>query len=89
MLVNDSSNKLSSFRSAIRQYRNNESSAKDMLDTVYHVLDQDVDATTGVLREVAGLFEGEGEKDKRSAILEALNGFRIQVSSLRLTFCQS
>lgn len=83
MLVNDSSNKLQSFRAAIRQYRNNESSAKDMLDTVFHVLDQDVDATVGVVREVAGLFEGDGEKDKRSAILEALNGFRVQVGSVQ------
>jgi hypothetical protein len=80
MLVNDSSNKLDSFRSAVRQYRNNESSAKDLVDTVFHVLDEDVDATTGVLREVAGLFESESEKDKQSAVLEAVNGFRIRVS---------
>lgn len=80
MLVNDSSNKLDSFRSAVRQYRNNESSAKDLVDTVFHVLDEDVDATTGVLREVAGLFENDSEKDKQSAVLEAVNGFRIRVS---------
>ena len=52
-----------------------------MVDTIYNVLDQDVDATTGVVREIASLFESEGDKDKRGAVLEALNGFRIEVIS--------
>jgi len=80
MLVNDSNVKLQSFRSAVRQFRNNESGAKDMLDTVFNVLDRDVDATTGVLREIAGLFDGDSEKDKQRSVLEALNGFRVEVS---------
>jgi hypothetical protein len=84
MLVNDSSTKLQSFRAAVRQYRNNESGARDMVDTIYNVLDQDVDATTGVVREIASLFESEGDKDKRGAVLEALNGFRIEVNTLSL-----
>ncbi|KAL1405818.1 hypothetical protein Q8F55_007496 [Vanrija albida] len=78
MLVNDSQTKMASFRSAIRQYKNNESGVKDMLDTVYHVLDEDADSTAGVLREVANLFNGDGEKDKQKAILEAVNAFRVQ-----------
>lgn len=80
MLVNDSSVKLQSFRSAVRQFRSNESGAKDMLDTVFNVLDRDVDATTGVMREIAGLFDGEGDRDKQRSVLEALNGFRVEVS---------
>lgn len=80
MLVNDSNVKLQSFRSAVRQFRNNESGAKDMLDTVFNVLDRDVDPTTGVLREIAGLFDGDSEKDKQRSVLEALNGFRVEVS---------
>ena len=55
-----------------------------MVDTIYNVLDQDVDATTGVVREIASLFESEGDKDKRGAVLEALNGFRIEVNTLSL-----
>ena len=78
-MVNGSENKLSSFRSAVRQYRNNESGAKDMLDTIYHVLDSDADATYGVLKEIANLFDGESEGDKQKAVLEALNAFRVQV----------
>ena len=84
MLVNDSSTKLSSFRSAVRQFRSNESGAKDMIDTIFHVLDRDVDATTGVVREIAELFDGDGERDKQKSVLEALNGFRVEVCLLSL-----
>lgn len=52
-----------------------------MIDTVYNVLDRDVEATVGVMRDVAGLFEGPGEGDKGRNLLEALNGFRVEVSS--------
>jgi hypothetical protein len=75
--VQGSDNKLSSFRSAVRQFKHNESSAKDMIDTIYNVLDQDTESTVGVLREVAGLFEDE---EKSRTVLEAVNAFRITVS---------
>ncbi|ORX38336.1 hypothetical protein BD324DRAFT_578052 [Kockovaella imperatae] len=78
MLVNESTVKLSSFRSAVRQFRNNESTANDMVDTIFHVLDRDVDATSSVVREVAGLFDGPEEQEKQSAILESLNAFRVK-----------
>ena len=51
-----------------------------MIDTVYNVLDRDADSTMGIVREIAGLFDREGEKDKQVAVLEALNGFRVEVS---------
>lgn len=78
MLVGESPTKLASFRSAVRQFKNNESSAKDMVDTLFHVLDQDRESTTGVGREVANLFDSEGDKEKQQAILAALNAFRIE-----------
>lgn len=78
MLVGDSPTKLASFRSAVRQFKNNESSAKDMIDTLFYVLDQDREATAGVGREIANLFDSEGDKEKQQAILAAVNAFRIQ-----------
>ncbi|BEI87477.1 uncharacterized protein CcaverHIS019_0101950 [Cutaneotrichosporon cavernicola] len=78
MLVGDSPTKLASFRSAVRQFKNNESSAKDMIDTLFYVLDQDREATGGVGREIANLFDSEGEKEKQQAILTAVNVFRVQ-----------
>lgn len=81
LLVQGNDNKLSSFRSAVRQFKNNESSAKDMIDTIFNVLDRDVESTVGVLREVAGLFDDD---EKSRAVLEAVNGFRIEVSHIPL-----
>ncbi|ORY35728.1 hypothetical protein BCR39DRAFT_511754 [Naematelia encephala] len=78
MLVSDSQIKLSSFRSAIRQFKTNESGAKDMIDTVFHVLDRDVEATTSVVREIGNLLGSDGEGDKQKSVLEALNGFRVE-----------
>ncbi|WVQ95123.1 hypothetical protein IAU59_002217 [Kwoniella sp. CBS 9459] len=77
-LVNDSEIKLNAFRSAVRGFKNNESSAKDMLDTIYHVLDRDPEVTVTITRELGGLFSGEGQGDKERAILEALNAFRVE-----------
>lgn len=78
MLVGDSPTKLASFRSAVRQFKNNESGAKDMVDTLFYVLDQDREATAGVGREIANLFDSQGDKEKQQAVLAAVNTFRIQ-----------
>jgi hypothetical protein len=78
MLVGDSPTKLASFRSAVRQFKNNESTAKDMVDTLFYVLEQDREATAGVGREIANLFDSEGDREKQQAILAAVNAFRIQ-----------
>lgn len=78
MLTHDSHTKLSVFTASIRQFRNNESSARDLVDTVYNVLDRDVDATAGVLREVASIFALSEDTDKERAVLEAVNAFRLQ-----------
>lgn len=80
MLVSDNQNKVNSFRSATRQYMVNESSAKDLIDTVYHVLDQDREATVGILRDLVGLLDGPSDQDKGRVLLENLNGFKIEVS---------
>ena len=78
MLVGESSTKLSSFRSAVRQFKNNESSANGMIDTIFNVLDRDIDAAVGVVRELANLFGAENDGDKKKAVLEAINGFRVE-----------
>ena len=87
ILVADSPVKLSSFRSAVRQFYNNECGAKDMIDTVFNVLDRDADATMGVVREIGGLFDGEGEKDKLKTVLAALNGFHREVDLFQQSMC--
>lgn len=77
-IVNHSENKLSSFRSAVRQFRNNESGPKDMIDTIFNVFDRDADSTGGVVKEIANLFKDDQEKMQH--VLAALNAFKIEVS---------
>ncbi|KAK4689158.1 hypothetical protein P7C73_g938, partial [Tremellales sp. Uapishka_1] len=75
LIVSDSTTKLSSFRSAVRQFRNNESGVRDMIDTLFNVFDRDVDATVAIVKEIAELFQGD---EKKVAVLEAINAFRIE-----------
>lgn len=79
-MVNDNENRMSSFQSAIRSFKHTESTAKDMIDTIYNVLDRDAQATSSIVREIGSIFEEDAEKDKAKAILEAINGFRAEVS---------
>lgn len=83
-MVSDSTNKMTSFSAAIRAFKNTESTAKGMIDTIYNVLDQDSQATVSVVREIGQIFEEDGLKDKAKDILEAINGFRAQVSTTPL-----
>jgi hypothetical protein len=80
-MVNDSENKMTSFRAAIRAFKNTESTAKGMIDTIYNVLDQDAPGTVNVVKQIGQIFEEDGNMDKAKDILEAINGFRAQVSA--------
>lgn len=79
-MVNDSNTKMSSFRAAIRAFKMTESTAQNMIDTIYNVLDRDAQATISVIKEIGQIFEEDGDRDKAMNILEAMNGFRAQVS---------
>lgn len=80
MMVHDSDTKMTSFRSAIRAFKMTESTAQNMIDTIYNVLDRDNQATISVVKHVGQIFEEDGDRDKARNILEAINGFRAQVS---------
>ncbi|KAL7422362.1 hypothetical protein Q5752_003008 [Cryptotrichosporon argae] len=77
-LVDHSALKLASFRSAVRSFKVGEAGARDMVDQIFHVLDQDGESTASITRELATLFGADGEKDREAAVLEALNGWRAQ-----------
>jgi hypothetical protein len=51
-----------------------------MIDTIYNVLDRDAQATISITKEIGQIFEEDGDRDKARNILEAMNGFRAQVS---------
>jgi hypothetical protein len=81
-MVEYSETKLSSFRHAIRSYKHNEAPARDLVDTVYSVLNRDTEDTYKVVRRIADTMKEDD--DKVQGILTALNSFRIDVSLRRV-----
>ena len=90
-MVEYSETKLSSFRHAIRLYKNNEAPARDLVDTVYSVLNRDTEDTYRVVRRIADTMRGDD--DKVQGILAALQSFKVDVSvmveEVQLDHCES
>lgn len=61
----------------MRGYRANESSARDLISTVWNVLDNNLDDTASIVNGVVDLLE---EEEKKRDLLTAWNGFKIEVS---------
>nr|ODN94469.1 cytoplasmic protein [Cryptococcus depauperatus CBS 7855] len=78
ILTGDNQNKLSSFRSAVRSFKIHESSARDMVDSIFNVFDRDLDVTVGIVREISKLFNDEGNQEQEKEILEAVNALRAE-----------
>ncbi|ELU44184.1 cytoplasmic protein [Rhizoctonia solani AG-1 IA] len=69
-----STNGATAIRGAIRSYKSNESSAKDMLTTIRTVLDDNMNAMSTLVNGLVPLFDEE----KRGDILNAWNGMKIE-----------
>lgn len=65
----------------MRGFRASESSARDLISTVWTVLDQNVDDTASIINAVVDILE---EDDKKKDLLSAWNGFKIEVCIARL-----
>ncbi|KAG6370057.1 hypothetical protein JVT61DRAFT_12459 [Boletus reticuloceps] len=63
-------------KAAMRGYRVNELSARDLISTVWNVLDHDLDDTASIINGVVDLLE---EEEKKRDLLAAWNGFKIEV----------
>lgn len=50
-----------------------------MLDTIFIVLDKDLDRMAGVVNRIVDTFKGEADKEKHHEILETWNGIKIEV----------
>ncbi|KAF9220168.1 hypothetical protein BS17DRAFT_715431 [Gyrodon lividus] len=60
---------------AIRGYRANESSARDLISTVWNVLDNNLDDTASIINGVVDFLE---EEEKKRGLLASWNGFKIE-----------
>ena len=75
-LTGDSANAMAAIRSAVRSYRASEAPAKDLVNTFFNVLNQQLDST-GIL--VNGLVEIFDDEDKKQGLLQAWNSFKVEV----------
>lgn len=66
-------------KASIRGFRTSESSARDLISTVWNILDQVLDDTAGVVNAIVDFIE---EDEKKRELLSSWNGFKIEVIHL-------
>lgn len=64
-------------KAAVRSYRANESAARDLISTIWTISDHNLEGTAGVVNALVDFIE---EEDKKKDLLQAWNGFKIEVS---------
>jgi E3 ubiquitin-protein ligase ZNF598 len=69
-------NAVAAVKLSLRSYTASEMGARDLISTVWNILDQDLDNTASVINIIIDLVEDE---DKSSSLLSAWNGFKIEV----------
>ncbi|KAF5364596.1 hypothetical protein D9758_005587 [Tetrapyrgos nigripes] len=62
-------------KAAIRGYRSSESSAKDLISTVWNVLDRQLDQTASIINAFVDLLDDE---DKKKDLLSSWNSFEVE-----------
>ncbi|KAI5985418.1 hypothetical protein EDC04DRAFT_1583940 [Pisolithus marmoratus] len=62
-------------KAALRGYRTNESSARDLISTVWNILGNDLDGTASIVNGIVDLLDEEG---KKADLLASWNGFKIE-----------
>ncbi|KAG1827422.1 uncharacterized protein BJ212DRAFT_1312222 [Suillus subaureus] len=62
-------------KAAVRGFRLNESTARDLISTIWNVLDRNLDDTAGIVNAIVDLFD---EEEKKSNLLSSWNGFKIE-----------
>lgn len=61
---------------SLRSYRNSESTARDLISSIWNVVDQNVDTSATFVNMIVDLLD---EEDKKKDLLSAWNGFKIEV----------
>ncbi|KAI0063455.1 hypothetical protein BV25DRAFT_430668 [Artomyces pyxidatus] len=68
-------NAVAAVKLSLRSYNSAESGARDLISTIWNILDRDLDNTASVVNLIIDLLEDE---DKKSSLLAAWNGFKIE-----------
>ncbi|KAI0080534.1 hypothetical protein K474DRAFT_1637363 [Panus rudis PR-1116 ss-1] len=62
-------------KAAVRSYRSNESAARDLILTIWNVLDQNLEGTASIVNALVDLLD---EDEKKNDLLRAWNGFKVE-----------
>ncbi|KAI8982822.1 hypothetical protein BD414DRAFT_579107 [Trametes punicea] len=62
-------------KAAVRSYKASESSARDLISTVWNILDRNLDGTASIVNALVDLVD---EDDKKQQLLTAWNGFKVE-----------
>jgi E3 ubiquitin-protein ligase ZNF598 len=63
-------------KAAVREYRASESSARDLISTIWNVLDQNLEHTASMVNAFVDLLDQE---EKKQDLLASWKGFAIEV----------
>ncbi|KAF8516949.1 hypothetical protein BU17DRAFT_50348 [Hysterangium stoloniferum] len=74
-LTSSSSNAIPAVRAAIRSYKSSESGPRDLISTIFNVVNRDLDGTASLISSLVELLDDEG---KGRALLAYWNGFKIE-----------
>jgi len=72
-------NAVPAIKAAVRGYRASESSARDLILTVFKVLDDNLDLTASTINGLVDLLD---EEDKKQDLLGSWRGFNLEVCTL-------
>lgn len=75
-LAPNPTNAIPAVKAAVRSYRATESAARDLISTVWSILDRNLDGTASVVNVLVDAID---EEDKKRDLLSAWNGFKLEV----------
>ncbi|KAH9001023.1 hypothetical protein EDB92DRAFT_1824251 [Lactarius akahatsu] len=68
-------NAIAGVKLALRDYTASQSGARDLISTIWNILDRDLDATASIVNLIVDFLEDE---EKKTALLSAWNGFKVE-----------
>jgi hypothetical protein len=82
-LAPNSATAVPAVKAAVRGYRASETSARDLILIFWNVMDQNLDDTASIVNALVDFID---EDEKKTDILGAWNGFKIEVCSKLISF---
>lgn len=76
VLTSNSASAVPAIKAAVRSYRSSESGPRDLISTVFNVVNRELDGTASLINFILELLDDE---EKRRELLAAWNGFKIEV----------